>query len=224
MNRRLLLRLLLLVAAPSLADDGVLARMRARQSELVSLRARLEQVKSYPQLGIDDPVERGRLYVERTRNGARVRLEIETPEPRILIVKDGAYLLFQPRIRQALEGRLGKLGGAGKTGLFTGILTGSPEALRELERSYSVEQLPDETLGERAVHHLRFTGREGAAVHCRRIDLFVDVELSLPLRQVCREANESAITFTLSDVELDVPLDRKLFEIDLPAGVERVKG
>jgi outer membrane lipoprotein-sorting protein len=213
--------LLLLLAIATEAPETVLARMQARQTELESLKAVLEQTKSYPQLGIEDPAERGRLYVERRRAGTRVRIEIETPEPRILTVNDKSYVLYQPRIRQAMEGTLGS---AGKTGLFAGVLTGTPGALEELERSYSLEGLGTTSISGRLAHRLRFTARPGADVHCRRIDVFVDEGLSLPVRQTCEEANGSVITFSLSDLETDVPLDGKLFEIQIPSGVERVKG
>ena len=51
----------------------------------------------------------------------------------------------------------------------------------------------------------------------------MDEKLLLPVRQTCEEANRSVITFSLSELETNVALDAKLFEIDLPPGVERVK-
>jgi outer membrane lipoprotein-sorting protein len=226
MNPLCLLALSFLVPVVAAASDpsspqAVLARMRDRQEKLVSLRAEIEQVKSYPQLGIDDPPEVGRFFLLRGRRGSMARIDIETPERRILTVKDGKYVLYQPRIRQAIEGRLA---GSGAKGLFSGVLTGSPEAMEELEKSYVLSGLGIESLGDRSVQHLRFTARAGAAVFCQQIDLFVDGSLDLPVRQSCREANEAVVSFTLSGMELDVPLEESLFELDLPPGVERVKG
>jgi outer membrane lipoprotein-sorting protein len=213
---------LMLFSSFASADPGaVLERMRVRQTELKSLRADLEQTKSYPQLGIEDPAERGHIYVERRGKSSRVRIEIETPEPRILTVKDESFVLYQPRIRQAVEG---KVTSGGKAGLFAGVMTGSAVALEELERSYSLEGLGSIAIGDRAAHHLRFTALPGVEVHCQRIELFVDDRLLLPIRQTCQEANQSVITFSLSGVETNVPLDQELFEVDIPSGVERVKG
>ena len=202
-----------LVFAQALEGD-LLARMRARQQELSSLSAVIEQVKSYPQLGIDDPAERGRLYLERSRRGeTKVRLEITTPETRILISTNGGYLLYQPRIKQAVEG---DLSGGGKRALFSGLLTGSSESARQLERDYVVEQL-DGT-------HLRFQAKPDAEVHCQQIDLWLDPRSGLPARQSCREANQSIITISLTEIEVDGELPEGVFEIDLPPDVERVKG
>jgi outer membrane lipoprotein-sorting protein len=213
-----MMRILLFLSFAFAADASqlLLERMRTEQANLRTLKARLEQVKSYPQLGIEDPVEKGFLYFE----PGKMRLEIQEPEVRILVVKDGKYVLYQPRIRQAIEGTLE---GQGTKGLFPGLLTGSTESFRELEKSYSPSDRGEETLDERRVHHLTFRARPGVSVYCQEIDLFIDASLLLPVRQKCREANQSEITLTLADIERNVPLERSLFEIQIPDGVERIQ-
>jgi outer membrane lipoprotein-sorting protein len=198
------------------SPEAILERMRAAQAGLESLKARLEQVKSYPQLGIEDPVEKGFLYFQ----GGKMRLEIREPELRILVVKDGKYVLYQPRIRQAITG---KVDGRGTKGLFPGLLTGSPESFRELGKSYSASDMGEEDFDGRRVHHLKFRARPEVSVYCQEIDLFIDAVLLLPVGQKCREANRSEITLTLADVERDAPLERSLFEIEIPDGVERIE-
>ena len=95
---------LTLTAAHPSSPEVVLARMQKAQSSVETLTARLEQVKSYPQLGIVDPPERGTFTMARTKRGTtRVRMEIQEPETRILTVADGKYLLYQPQIKQAVE-------------------------------------------------------------------------------------------------------------------------
>ena len=213
---------LTLAASDPSSPEIVLARMRQAQSSVESLTARLEQVKSYPQLGIVDPPERGTFTMARTKRGTtRVRMEIQEPETRILTVADGKYLLYQPRIKQALEG---KVSGGGKKGLFSGILTGSPEALAELDQEYRVETVGETVVSEANVIELRFTARANAAVYCQRIDLWVDTASWLPVQQSCHEANQSVITFTLGDVKLNLPLPKNAFDVDLPSDVEKVRG
>ena len=60
----MLLVILLGAAADPSSPDVVLARMSQAQSSLTTLVAGLTQVKSYPQLGIEDPAERGYFYLE----------------------------------------------------------------------------------------------------------------------------------------------------------------
>ena len=212
----MLILVLLAFALGADASQLLLERMRTEQASLRTLKARLEQVKSYPQLGIEDPVEKGFLYFE----PGKMRLEIQEPEVRILVVKDGKYVLYQPRIRQAISGTLE---GQGTKGLFPGLLTGSTESFRELEKSYSASDRGEETLDERRVHHLTFRAKPGVPVYCQEIDLFIDTSLLLPVRQKCREANQSEITLTLADIERNTPLERSLFEVQIPDGVERIE-
>ncbi len=212
----MLILVLLSFALAADAPEEVLERMRVAQAGLETLKARLEQVKSYPQLGIEDPVEKGFLYFE----PGKMRLEIQEPEVRILLVKNGKYLLYQPRIRQAISG---KLEGQGTKGLFPGLLTGSSESFRELEKSYSASDRGEEALDERRVHHLTFRAKPGVAVYCQEIEIFIDTSLMLPVRQKCREANQSEITLTLADIERNTPLARSLFEVEIPDGVERIE-
>ena len=118
---------------------------------------------------------------------------------------------------------MGKLDGKGTRGLFPGLLTGSADSFGELEKSYDASDLGETSIGDLRVHHLSFTARPGVAVDCQQIALFIDASLMLPVRQKCREANESEITLTLSDIERNPRLEEKLFEIELPDGVEKIE-
>ncbi len=213
---------ILLGAAADPSSPGVvLARMRQAQSNLTTLVAELRQVKSYPQLGIEDPAERGYFYLEHSKNGdTKVKMEIREPEMRILTVRGGEYLLYQPRIKQAVEG---KLRGGGKKAMFSGILTGSPAAMGALEEDYHADSLGLVQLGERSVNQLRFVARQDARVYCQQIDLWIDTTLWLPVQQSCHEANQSVITFTLEDIRLNVPLAKGTFEVEIPSDVERLR-
>jgi outer membrane lipoprotein-sorting protein len=219
-----MMRILLMLSfltLESIADGQklVLERMRAEQASLRAFKARIEQVKTYPQLGIEDPVERGFLYLQR----GKMRLEILEPEVRILVVNEGRYVLYQPRIRQAISGRVD---GQGTKGLFPGLLTGSPDSFHELEKSYETSDRGEETLGAlegQQAHHLSFRARPGTPVYCQEIELFIDSSLLLPVLQKCREANRSEIALTLSEFERNPSLDEGLFELRIPDGVERIE-
>jgi outer membrane lipoprotein-sorting protein len=204
--------LLLLLSLGGESAEDILRRMRIAQDRIETLKAEVEQVKSYPQLGIQDPVERGVLYFERKK----LRLEIREPEVRILVVKGQRYFLYQPRIRQAISG---KLEGGGAKGLFAGILTGSKESRKELETGYTASLR--ETNGP--AHLVSFEAKPGAAVYCQGVDIEVDQTLFLPIRQVCREANGSEIVLSLFHIETNASLDEGAFEIEVPAGTEWIR-
>ena len=200
------------------ADRALLDKMRSAQSALSSLKASIEQIKTYPQLGIEDPPERGTLVVLRDGDKTSVRLAIEQPERRVLISKGTDYVLYQPRIKQAVVGTVAQ---GSKATVFARLLTGSPDAFEELERGY--ELLSDASPVDDA-HELSLVARDSAEVYCTRIDLRIDPSSGIPTMQRCHEANGSTITMTLSNVEIDPDVDRSVFDLKLPKDVEKVRG
>jgi outer membrane lipoprotein-sorting protein len=187
---------------------------------LETLHARFTQVKSYPQLDLTDPPEKGFVVADlRDSNERKIRLEIETREKRVLVVTGGRYLLYQPKINQAIEGKVesGRAGGAG----FVSFLTGD---LSRAHQDYDVSSLDDEPVDGRLTKHLRLRLKKGSQAYYRRIDLWVDTDLWLPVRQVLVEPNQSVIRFRVEDIRRNLSLDDKLFDLDLPSDVKRIRG
>lgn len=198
-----------------------LERMEEVYQSLNTLRTEFTRVKSYPQLDMTDPPERGILYVKRVSGKDRmVRVEITEPEKRIVTVKNGRYLLYQPRIKQAIEGKLnggGQGAGAGFVGYFLGDLSGA-------RRDYEVTSMGEERLDDRQTVHLRLLLKKGGQGFYRQIDLWVDTSLWMPIRQELVEPNQSVNRIRFENIQVDIELEDGLFELDLPPGVERVHG
>jgi outer membrane lipoprotein-sorting protein len=200
--------------------EAVLRQMAERYRSLDTVRTRFTQVKSYPQLQLTDPPEIGVLYADLSEAGEpRIRVEIAEPERRIVTVKQGRYLLYQPAIKQAIEGKIvtGDSGGTGFVSYFLGDLSGA-------QRDYEIVSLDDEALEGRSTRHLRLTLKQGSEAFYRRIDLWVDKELWMPVRQELVEPNQSVVRIRFDDIRLNAPLDDELFDIDLPPDVERIRG
>ena len=218
----------LLVSAPvSWAEDistveEVLERMAAAYGSVKSLGAELEQVKSYPQLGMTDPPEKGVLHVKRkSKNNLLVRLEIQQPEQRIVTVGDGRYMLYQPRIKQAIEGRVdtkaSNSSGTSFMSYFMGDLSGA-------KKDYDFELVGEEQVGRHQTIHLRLTAMTGGEGYYPQIDLWVDQDLWIPVRQELVEPNRSVTTLEFGDIRINDEINDNVFKIKLPANVERVKG
>lgn len=197
---------------PSLAE--VLRRMSAASRNLITLKADLVQQKSYPQLGMTDPPDKGTLLVKRARKRLRMRLDFEN-EPRTLVIDGSRYLYYQPRLKQAFLGDLENLpsgGGGGFLRYLLGDLSVQDEYRVELG-----EQLPDGTI------HLRLEPLRAEDVFYQRVELFVDTRLWLPLRQELVEANRDVTRIRLEFPTVDLPLEDDLFELELPRDVKRLR-
>ena len=218
---------LLLIAPLTWAEDlsnvdNVLQRMAAAYSSVKSLGAELEQVKSYPQLGMTDPPEKGVLRVKRkSENNLLVRLEIQQPEQRIVTVGDGRYMLYQPRIKQAIEGRIdtkaSSSSGTSFMSYFMGDLSGA-------KKDYDFEVVGEEQVGRHQTVHLRLTALPGGEGYYPQIELWVDQELWIPVRQELVEPNRSVTTLEFRNIRINDEIKDSVFKIKLPANVERVKG
>lgn len=219
------LMVLALGVGPASSDEAparaVLEQMAQVSRSLTSLRAELVQVKSYPQLGLSDPPERGVLYFERkSEKGSQVRFEILEPVRRIVTVKDGSYVFYQPKIKQAIVGKLEENEGSQRAS-FVSYLLGD---LSSAEKDYSVESLGEESLNGKETIHLRLSAKPDSEGMYKQIDLWVDTEIWFPIRQVFTELNHNLTTFEMESIELNVEIEPSLFELKLPPDVDRVRG
>jgi outer membrane lipoprotein-sorting protein len=205
-----------------LPPQSVLAEMASASKALTTLEADLVQVKSYPQLSLVDPEEKGHLYVEKTKQkGTRLMLAMVAPEPRSLALRDGEYVFYQPKIKQALIGKVGtEASGGGRAG-FLRYLIGD---LAAAEEDYDIASLGEELVDGTATIHLRLNAKSGRETPYLRIDLWVQRGLWLPVRQELTELNRSVTRIDLKNIAVNEEIDDGVFELDLPRDVERVRG
>lgn len=207
------------VQAEESTTELILEHMAEASRALTSLEADLVQKKSHPQLSLNDPPESGRIHIERAK-ATRLRLEITEPESRIVAVEDGEYVLYQPKIKQAVVGKLNPNASRGRTG-FLAFLVGD---LSGAEEDFEIVLLGEEEVRGNQTHHLRLTPRQGTDSMYRQIDLWVDEELWLPVRQELVELNNSVNRIDLDSIVINQDIEEGVFKLDLPSDVERVKG
>jgi outer membrane lipoprotein-sorting protein len=197
--------------------------MAGAYQTLETLGAELEQVKSYPQLGLTDPPEKGLLYLKRKGgDDLQVRLEIREPEMRIVTVKDdGQYMLYQPKIKQAIEGRVDKSAGEGSGTSFVAYFLGD---LTAAKKDYDIVSLGEEVIGTHQTYHLRLTAKSGGNGYYPRIDLWVDQDLWVPVQQEFVEPNRSVTKIRFNGININDEIKDSLFTLELPPDVERVRG
>lgn len=199
----------------------VLEQMTQAVRRMRTLRAALSQEKFYAQLGLKDPPEKGILYMK--RKGERIfalRIEITVPEKRILTVTGDRFLLYQPRIQQAIEGVINRTSTRAAAGFLAYLFNGLSQAAED----YEITLAGQETIEGRRLSHLVLTPKSNRRGTYRRVDLWVDHQLWLPIVQKIVEANRDETLLKLEDVKLNVALPDDLFVQKLPPGVQRVRG
>jgi outer membrane lipoprotein-sorting protein len=200
----------------------ILERMGQAFNSLQSLKASLQQQKTYGQLGITDPMEQGSLFIKRKdARTIHVRLEIAEPVQRILTVKDNQFTLFQPSINQAIEGRVEKVNSKSSAAGFLSYFFGGISRATE---DYNISALGDEVIEGRRTAHLRLTPRSDRKGLYRQIDLWVDNQYWMPTQQRLQEANQEITTLRLADLKINANIPDKVFTQQIPSRVQRVKG
>ncbi len=210
----------------SLPDSGtaatpILERMTRAIQQMRTLRAEISQEKFYAQLGLKDPPEKGVLYMK--RKGERdvlLRIEITVPEKRIITVKDRRFVLYQPRINQAIEGVIDRTAQRAAAGFLAYLFHGVAQAAEDYEITFAGH----ETISGRRFAHLVLTPKPNRRDVYRRVDLWVDQQLWLPTVQKIVEANRDETLLVLENIRLNVNLSESLFVQKLPSHVQRVKG
>lgn len=219
-----------LVAWPGPSASGtqvviapIMEKMARAFQGMKTMRAAMNQQKTYGQLGLSDPVEHGALYIKRkNQRDILVRLEINKPTPRIITVKDNQFMFFQPSIKQVIEGHVQKAISANQTG--AGHLSVFLNEPSQVTKDYQITTIGDELVHGRRATHLRLVPHTPRKGLYRQIDLWVDTTLCVPTQQRLVEANHDVTLVQLSNIQLNVSLPDELFTQKLPNGVQRVRG
>jgi len=198
----------------------ILNRMDAHNKSLQSLRARIKMVKTNVQIGEDDLYEGSVQYLPApSKEKIRVRVDWEKPAVEQLAVGNGQYILYRPRLNQAIVGRIDNAKGNAGAG---GALAFLSMNRAQLKANYDVVYLGEETVGgSTRTWHLRLTPKIPGAYNSA--DLWVDVN-GMPLQAKIVEKNNDSTTVYLYDIQKNVPVDSSVFAIKPPKGTKIVQG
>ncbi|MGH9381064.1 MAG: LolA family protein [Thermoanaerobaculia bacterium] len=189
--------------------EQLLTRVRESQASVKTLRAAFVEHKESSLLL--EPVEaRGEFYF---RAPGRVRWEYQSPEPMILVIRDGELTTWYQDLDQARRMSVGRQ---------------SQQMLRYLGMGSSVDELlgyfdvalrlPGET-GE--YYRLVLTPRyPRIAKRVAEVTVWIDAERYLPDRFRYVEPDGDSTEFWFQDLRINEPLAAGLFHLELPPGVQ----
>jgi outer membrane lipoprotein carrier protein len=188
------------------AVSEVLAAVQQRYDKIVDIRADFEQRAWVASLGREDRAE-GRVSILRP---GRMRWEYNAPEPRVIALDGDTVQLYMPEDEQL---QIASAGGGTLPPTALDFLLGDGD----LAKTFAVEPIAEERNGEVG---LRLRPREDASFE--HLDLWVEAG-TYQLREsvvVDLFGNRTAVRF--SDVEENAGIDASAFELDVPAGTERI--
>ena len=199
--------------------SSLLTKMQRNQQTLKSLSADISMDKYNAQLRDSDKYYGTVRYIPLGGRSALVRLEWTKPQHEILVVANGAYVLYRPRLNMAYVGTTNSIKSAKDSDVLA-LLNMSTTQLRT--RFGDLEDLWDETIwGGVATTHFKAVPK--AAASYKYIEVWVDGS-GLPVQTKMVEKNDDSTTVRLTNVAKNgtIPMDQ--FQLKLDPSVKKVKG
>lgn len=199
----------------------ILRRMDANNKALKSLKSSIKMDKLNSQLGESDVSEGTVQYLPAaTKEKVRVRIDWAKPAVEHLSVGGGKYMLFRPRLQQAIVGNVDSSpksnAGAGNALAF---MTMSRD---QLKANYDVTYQGEATVnGSVKTWHLKLTPKN--ATSYRSADLWVDPN-GMPVQAKILEKNNDTTTIQLTNIERNATIPPDVFSIKPPKGTKIIPG
>jgi outer membrane lipoprotein-sorting protein len=199
--------------------SSVLTKMERNRQSLKTLSADISMEKYNSQLQMPEKYYGNIRYVPAGRGAALVRLEWNKPQQEILVIANGGYILYRPRLKQALIGNTNSVHSA-KDNDVLALLNMSAAQLRSRFGDFQDER--EETLwGGIHTTHLKAVPKTAASY--KYIEVWVD-DSGMPVQTKMVEKNDDSTTMRLSNVAKNSDIPSSVFKLDLDPSVKRIKG
>jgi outer membrane lipoprotein-sorting protein len=201
------------------ALQDILNRMDNNNKTLQTLRSNVTMVKYNSQLKESDVTEGKAIYLPSKGRDAYVRIDWVKPVQEILAVVNGEYILYRPRLNQAIVGKVKNAQGSGKANNALAFINMSKA---QLKANYAIKFLGAETVssGTEAVR-LELTPKNASPY--KVAELWVDKD-GMPVQAKVIENNNDATTVLLYKLEKNVTINAGDFSVKLPKNTKKIEG
>ena len=199
--------------------NEILKRMDEHQKALSSLKANVMMDKYNSQLDEHDIYEGTTMYLPAKGRDALVRIDWIKPEQSILSVVNKQYVLYRPRLKQAITGTVDS---AQKNTKASGPMEFLKMSKEQLRANYTVVYLGQEQVsGGIPTWRLELTPK--TAKGYKLAELSVDGN-GMPIQAKITENNNDSTTVLLSGLQKNVTINASDFKVNLPKDTKIIKG
>jgi outer membrane lipoprotein-sorting protein len=201
--------------------SDILKRMDANNKGLKSLKSSIKMSKHNAQLDEYDLYEGSVQYLPApVKEQIKVRIDWAKPVVENLAVGSGQYILYRPRLEQAIVGKVNETtkGGAGAGGALAFMSMNRAQ----LKANYDVAYIGEETVnGSVRTWHIQLTPK--AANSYKSADLWVDAN-GMPVQAKVTERNNDSTTIQLTNIERNATVPGNVFQIKPPKNTKIIQG
>ena len=196
----------------------ILSHMDQASRNLSGLTANVTQTKVTVVVN-DTSVETGKLFHKRSKNNSKTKLEYDKPELKILLIDKGKVWIYEPRINRLQEFDLGKDHSEAEF-----FITGVGQSGANLSKSYDVKFLNEESVNGIRTSVLELKPRsEKVSSMFLKIQLWIDQTRWIPIQTRLTETSGDYFTIQFDNIQLNPHLPDKIFKLNVPPNVEKIK-
>jgi len=200
--------------------SSILSKMDRQKQTLRSLSADISMEKYNSQLRDTDKYYGTVRYIAAGgRAASAVRLEWSKPQQEILVVVNGGYMLYRPRLKQVITGNTTSVHNKSDNDVLA-LINMSAAQLRS--RFGDFQDTREETLWG-GIHTTHLKAVPKTAANYEYIELWVD-DSGMPVQTKMVEKNGDSTTMRLSNVDKNAEIPNSTFKLDLDSSVKRIKG
>lgn len=197
----------------------ILRRMEVNRNNLTSLRSNVKMVKHNAQLDESDTTEGTSIYEPTKGRDALVRIDWTKPVQETLAVVNGKYVLYRPRLKQAITGNAKNAQGNAKANSALSFINMSKD---QIKSNYTIKYIGQESVsGGSMTWHLELTPKTASDI--KMAEIWVDSD-GMPIQAKIIEKNNDWTTVLLSNFQKNAKIDRSQFEVKLPRDTKIVNG
>ena len=197
----------------------ILKRMEVNRNSITTLRSNITMVKYDSVLKVSDEYQGTSMYLPLKGRDALVRIDWAKPAQETLAVANGKYVIFRPRINQAIIGSAKDAKGSGKA---NGALSFMNMSKAQLKANYDIKYLGEEIVSDGTrTAHLQLIPK--TAQSYKSAELWVDKD-GMPIQAKIIEKNNDTTTVLLSNIKKNADINASAFNVKLPDNVQRIKG
>jgi outer membrane lipoprotein-sorting protein len=200
--------------------NDILKRMDANNKSLKSLKSSIKMSKHNAQLDEYDLYEGTVQYLPApVKEQIKVRIDWAKPVVEHLAVGGGQYILYRPRLEQAI---VGKVDNAKQGAGAGGALAFMSMNRAQLKANYDVAFIGEETVnGSVRTWHIQLTPK--SANSYKGADLWVDPN-GMPVQAKVVEKNNDSTTIQLTNIERNATVKGDVFAIKPPKNTKIIQG
>lgn len=201
------------------ALQEILNRMDTHNKALSSLQANVKMVKYNPQIDQESAQEGTVKYAPQKGRDALVRIDWMKPVEESLAVVNKEYILFRPRLKQYISGKVSDAKSGGKSANNALAFINMSKA--QLKANYEIKYLGQENVsGGTLTWRLELTPK--TATNYKTAELWVDGN-GMPIQAKVIEGNNDTTTVFLSGLQKNEKIRAESFTINTK-GAKKVAG